>query len=73
MMNKGRIKNTALDYFFPSYCFSCNNPVKRGKVICDDCYNEIEFTADETCNACGMTEKQCQCNFSIFHFLNKLL
>ncbi len=67
-MSVNKIKNTLLDYFFPSYCFNCKNPVDKGKVICDECYEEIGFTNKNACFKCGLSEKECQCKFSVFHF-----
>lgn len=67
-MNKNEIINSLLDYFFPSYCFNCNSPVNDGKVICEDCYNDIEFLRENVCNKCGLNSNECQCKFSVFHF-----
>ncbi len=67
-MSENRAVNSLLDYFLPSYCFNCKSPVRKGKVICDDCYDEMEFTNEKACVKCGLYDKECQCKFSVYHF-----
>ena len=67
-MIKNKLKETVLNFFFPSFCFNCKSPVERGKVICDDCYADIEFANKKSCIKCGLGEKECQCKASLFHF-----
>ncbi len=62
------IKKALLDFFCPSFCFNCKSPINNGKVICDECYDEIEFASDSACVKCGLSERECQCKFSVFHF-----
>ena len=67
-MSNNKLKNLLLDYFLPSYCFNCKLPTERGKVICDECYSQIEFTPEKSCIKCGLSDKNCRCKFSVFHF-----
>jgi ComF family protein len=49
-MKPSKIKNFILDLLFPKKCLGCG---KANIYICDDCFNKIEISQNNTCFFCG--------------------
>lgn len=49
-MKLDKIRNFLLDLFFPKKCLGCG---KADIYICDDCFNKIEISPNNTCFFCG--------------------
>lgn len=50
------------DIFFPERCAFCGaNPVFPGKLLCNECEDNIEFIPSPRCPKCGREVKKCRC------------
>ncbi len=61
--------NTIFDTVVPSHCFACNKILTDGKILCSECYKQIECLPQKVCNACGNAKNNCECIDNVYHFV----